>query len=215
MPDGDGPGLTIDHDARLAGHAGTSVRGDESRAAILQAAKALFATSGSRGTSLASIAGAAGLSQPGLLHHFPSKSALLLAVLADRDREDGELSSARLTGDGLDILTALASLVEHNQSQPEIVRLFSVLLGESLSDAHPAHRQFAARYRGIRSRILRKLRRAQTQGQVREGIDLDALAPVIVAVMDGLQYQWLLDDSVDMLRSFQVFCDLLVRGLTT
>jgi len=128
MPDRDGPGLTMDQESRLTGQAGTSVRGDESRAAILQAAKALFSANGSRGTSLASIASAAGLSQPGLLHHFPSKSALLLAVLADRDREDGELSSARLTGDGLDILTALASLVEHNQGQPEIVRLFSVLL---------------------------------------------------------------------------------------
>src|SRR5215472_4782783 len=214
MSDSDGPLVTAVHEPALAGHGGTSARGGDSRAAILQAARTLFATNGSRGTSLASIASAAGLSQPGLLHHFPSKSALLLAVLAERDREDGELSSAHLVGDGLDILGALASLVEHNQGQPEIVRLFSVLLGESLSQAHPAHRQFAARYRGIRSRILRKLRRAEARKQIRDGVDLEALSPVIVAVMDGLQYQWLLDDSVDMTRSFQVFCDLLVRGLT-
>jgi AcrR family transcriptional regulator len=215
MSDSDGPLVTEVQESVLGGQAGANGRGGESRAAILQAARTLFAINGSRGTSLASIASAAGLSQPGLLHHFPSKSALLLAVLDERDRADGELSSAHLTGDGLDILTALASLVEHNQGQPEIVRLFSVLLGESLSEAHPAHGQFGARYRQIRSRILRKLRRAEAQDQIREGVDLDALAPVIVAVMDGLQYQWLLDDSIDMTRSFQVFCNLLVRGLTT
>ena len=215
MSDDDGPLVTVVHEPPLAGQAGTNARGGESRAAIMDAAKTLFSANGSRGTSLASIASAAGLSQPGLLHHFPSKSALLLAVLADRDRADGELSSAHLTGDGLDILTALASLVEHNQGQPEIVRLFSVLLGESLSRSHPAHGQFRTRYRRIRSRILRKLRQAEARGQIREGVDLDALSPVIVAVMDGLQYQWLLDDSVDMLRSFRVFCDLLVRGLAT
>jgi AcrR family transcriptional regulator len=212
MSDSDGPLVTAVHESALAGQGGTS--GRDSRAAILQAARTLYATNGSRGTSLASIANAAGLSQPGLLHHFPSKSALLLAVLAERDREDGELSSAHLVGDGLDILGALASLVEHNQGQPEIVRLFSVLLGESLSEAHPAHSQFATRYQRIRSRILRKLRRAEARKQIRDGVDLEALSPVIVAVMDGLQYQWLLDDSVDMTRSFQVFCDLLVRGLT-
>jgi hypothetical protein len=76
----------------------------------------------------------------------PSRSQLL-AVLAEWDREDGELSSAHLTRNGLDILPALASLVEANQRQPEITRLFSVLLGEGLSRSHPAHGHFVDRYK--------------------------------------------------------------------
>ena len=52
----------------------TRSRGEESKAAILAAARELFATRGYRGTSLAAIAEAAGLSQPGLLHHYRSRT---------------------------------------------------------------------------------------------------------------------------------------------
>ena len=88
----------------------TRTRGEESKETILAAARQLFAKHGYRGTSLASIAEAAGLSQPGLLHHYPSKTALLLAVLASRDSADGRLSSPRLGTPGIGIIDGLAAL---------------------------------------------------------------------------------------------------------
>ena len=48
----------------------------------------LFAATGYRGTSLADVAQAAGLSNAGLLHHFPSKEQLLIEVLRRRDEAD-------------------------------------------------------------------------------------------------------------------------------
>lgn len=51
--------------------------------AILDAAAGLFASHGVGGTSVAQIAGAVGYSKTGLLHRFPSKQALVDAVLAD------------------------------------------------------------------------------------------------------------------------------------
>ena len=65
-------------------------RGERSKETILEAALPLFARQGYRGASLASIASAAGLTQPGLLHHFPSKEELLLGLLDWRDRDDGK-----------------------------------------------------------------------------------------------------------------------------
>ena len=192
---------------------GSNARGDESRAAIISAAKALFASKGFRGASLASVAEQAGLSQPGLLHHFPSKVALLLAVLENRDAEDGKVSSARLTRRGIGILAALENLVEYNQGRPDIVRLFSVLLGEGLADTHPAHAYMVKRYERIRARIMRNLRHAEELGEIRPGADLEALASVVVAVMDGLQYQWLLDPDLDMARSYRVFRELVTGQL--
>ena len=59
-------------------------RGERSKETILEAALPLFARQGYRGASLASIASAAGLTQPGLLHHFPSKEELLLGLLDPR-----------------------------------------------------------------------------------------------------------------------------------
>ncbi len=63
--------------------------GEVSRAKAVRTAVELFATSGFKGTSIAKVAAESGLSQSGLLHHFPSKVALLSAVLEERDAEDG------------------------------------------------------------------------------------------------------------------------------
>lgn len=64
----------------------------DSRDRILTEAERLFAERGFAGTSLSSIATAAGLGNAGLIHHFPSKAALYRAVLekiaADLDTRD-------------------------------------------------------------------------------------------------------------------------------
>ncbi len=199
---------------RRRGRTGTGAgRGDGSRIAILQTARELFARRGFRGTSLASIADAVELSQPGVLHHFPSKTELLLAVLRQRDTEDGRLASSLRTREGIDLIRALGGLVAHNQASPEIVRFFTVLTSEALADDHPAHDYFVDRYRQIRARIERNLRRGQESGEVRCDADLEAIAPIVVAVMDGLQLQWLLDRDVDVLRSYDVFARMLIQYL--
>ena len=184
-------------------------RGRQNREAILAAAVSLFAESGYRGTSLASIAEAVDLTQQGVLHYFPSKEALLLAVLDEKYHEDGHRLSVSLEHKGLGLLRALLLLVEHNTEVPDRVRLFSALVAESLSTSHPAHSYFVQRYRKVRDGIGRGLRDGQRSGQIRQDIDVDRLVPVIVAVMDGLQVQWLLDSDVDMVASFALFVGLL------
>jgi AcrR family transcriptional regulator len=188
-------------------------RGKRSRAAILSAAVSLLSEDGYRGASLASIAAAVNLTQQGVLHHFPSKERLLLALLDEKYHEDGRRLEASLEHDGLGVLRALQSLVAHNQQQPEVVRLFSALVAESLSSRHPAHDYFVQRYRKVRARMLRSLKVGQQAGAIRSDVDLERLVPVIVAVMDGLQVQWLLDPEVDMLASFAVFSDLLSQAV--
>jgi AcrR family transcriptional regulator len=188
-------------------------RGAESRDAILRAASQLFARHGYRGTSLASIAEQAGLSQPGLLHHFPSKDALLLAVLAGRDFEDGQLSSPKLDSHGIGIIDGLSALVTHNESAPDRVRMFSMLLGEAIAPDHPAHGYFTDRYTGIRSRLIRHLSAAQVQGKLDSSADAGVLANLLIAVLDGLQFQWLLDDSVDMKAGYALLASLIRETL--
>lgn len=187
----------------------TRSRGDESKQVILTVARELFAKRGYRGTSLASIAEAAGLSQAGLLHHYPSKTALLLAVLASRDSADESLCSPATDEPGIGMIDGLTALVAHNQSDPQIVALYSMLLGEAVAVDHPAHEYFVQRYAHVRGHFTELLRDAQSEHAFLPGTDPEGLANVLIAVLDGLQYQWLLDQSVDMPASFATLAAII------
>jgi AcrR family transcriptional regulator len=175
-------------------------RSDAARERVVAAALKAIAAEGYQGSSLARIADEAGLSQAGLLHHFPSKEELLVAVLAERDRLDGARFRLAEAGfQGLAALDRLVQLVEHNTLVPGLVQAFTVLAGESVSDHHPARAWFQDRYPRRRANIAAALRAGVESGEIRGDVDCDALAAEIIAMMDGLQVQWLLDpDGVDM-----------------
>jgi AcrR family transcriptional regulator len=194
---------------------GTSARGERSRAAIVKAAIPLFADGGFRGTSMASVAAAADLTQPGVLHHFPSKEALLHELLDQHYHEDGRRLNEGLMEHEGGLLAALESVVEHNRASEAAVRLFTVLVAEGLSDEHPAHEFFVERYQKVRRGLATRLRADQEAGRLPEDLDAEAMAGVLVAVMDGLQTQWLLDPQFDMVNAFRVFAELLLHDGST
>ena len=176
------------------------------------AATALFARHGYRGASLASIANAVGLTEAGLLHHFPSKADLLLAVLEERDRRDTDDIEARFDRDGLGLFASLESLVDHNVGSPELVRLFTILVAEAAAfDTHPAREHFAQRYRTITARVRGHLERGKLSGEIAADVDCELVARLLLAMMDGLQVQWLLDPDFDMPSAFRLFSAVLSR----
>ena len=181
-----------------------------SREKIIQAATEFFARQGFRGAKLANIARAADLTEPGLLHHFPSKTHLLMEVLKERDRIDSERMRATLQKNGNHFLEAGIELVEHNQTVPGLVQLFNLLVAESVSPDHPAHEFFMARYRREREHWVQAIVQAQQAGEVRSDIPAEILVVLIFAMMDGLQVQWLLEpEKIDMSGLFRVMTDLL------
>jgi len=179
--------------------------GEASRAKAVWTALELFATSGFKGTSIAKVAQQAGLSQSGLLHHFPSKAALLLAVLEERDAEDGvflttEHGEAPL---GWDAFDALEALVARNSTRPHLVGLYVRVSAEAIEPGHPAHDWLKDRYAGMEAWLTDAIR----TGQVREEIHADAPIAILVhntiAMVDGLQQQWLLNpERVSMVKEF-------------
>ena len=177
-------------------------RSEERRAEIVRAALEVIAERGYRGASLAAVAERVGLTQQGLLHHFPTKDALLVAVLEERDKWDA-------VPNGNWRVDLLASLVEYNAMRPGIIQTFSALLGESVTEGHPAREYFTDRYTRVRASMTVALR-AEYGDRLPNGLSPERTAPLLVAVMDGLQYQWLLDpESVDMPGAFRDFLRLL------
>lgn len=181
---------------------GNAVRSEAARQRLLEAALRALATNGYQGSSLAGIAADAGMTTAGLLHHFPSKEQLLLAVLVERDHIDGARYRLR-DFEGLAALDRLVELVGYNAHVPGVVRAFTVLMGESVGEGHPARGWFERRYPRRRDNVAAALRAGIDSGEIRADIDCAAIAAEIIAMMDGLQVQWLLDPGqVDLAAVF-------------
>ncbi|MDX2377852.1 TetR/AcrR family transcriptional regulator [Microbacterium sp. LRZ72] len=191
----------------------TNSRGQLTRGQILEIAKAHFGQGGFRGVSTAAIAAEAGVTNPGLLHHFQSKAGLLMALLETRFGRDDEILLTEPSTDGTELLTRLGNLVEENQGQRADVLLFSVLLAESVSEEHPSHEYFSQRFRRARELLHGHLEDAQQRGIIKAEVDTHGLATALLALMDGLQYQWLIDETVDMAGSFRAVASLLADSM--
>jgi AcrR family transcriptional regulator len=170
----------------------------ETRTAILDAALEVFAVSGFHSGSLRDVARRVGMSNAGILHHFADKEALLAAVLDHRDDADVE-EVRRLTRDGESALHALIHLARSNEAKLEIVRLYAILSTEATALDHPAHDRFVIRYTRTRTFVREAFDSLEQLGRLKPGVSAESAAIGTIAMMDGLQTQWLLDpDAVDM-----------------
>src|SRR3954451_2631165 len=104
-------------------------QGERTRARLLAAATQQFAEHGLHETSLDDVAAAAGVTRQGLLHYFPSKTDLLLAVLKHRDREDVE-SVPRAASRAGDLGAALLATLEQDRNPRGLPRLFAASIAE-------------------------------------------------------------------------------------
>ena len=184
---------------------GEYAKTEAKRQAILDSALEVFAESGYRAGSLRDIAVRVGMSEAGLLHHFPNKGALLAAVLDRRDQHSMEQVPMDAE-DGVTTLRGLVDLAAYNASVPGVVELYCVLSAEATAPDHPAHEYFVRRYVWTRENIARAFERIDRDGLLADGIDPARAAVATVAMMDGLQVQWLLDrDVVDMAEALREF----------
>jgi len=189
--------------------------GDARKERILDVALKTFADNGFRGASIAEIAERCGLSQPGLLHHFPTKAALLAAVLSHRDRLDAQRLGFDEDLRGAAALERLATLVESNAQLPGLVRLFTVVTGESVAENHPAHDWAVSRYRALEGFLVRALAAGIADGTLAPDLDAAATARQVIAMMDGLQLQWLLDpERADMPVLFRGYIEQVIARIS-
>jgi AcrR family transcriptional regulator len=177
--------------------------------AILQVASEQFAQHGFHGATLSAIAEAVGLTEPGLLHYFPSKVDLLQGVLDYRDQADKSKYLAIMEQEDFSLFSALQDLVRVNQQRPGLVQLFTVMVGESINPEHPSHDFFVQRYCALREALIDIFEQDAGGEGFEADVDLEQLVVLIIAVLDGLQIQWLLDPGqVEMTAAFELFTRL-------
>jgi len=166
---------------------------------ILKAAFATFGSKGYKNGPLTEIAEQVDMTHAGILHHFGSKDQLLLEVLRYRDESDvAELEGKHIPG-GIDLFAHLVATAKLNMQRPGIVQAYAVLSSESVTDDHPAREFFEARYRTLRLEVSDAFREVCADQGVTDERSIESGAAAILAVMDGLQVQWLLDpEAVDL-----------------
>ena len=159
--------------------------------------------------SLDAVADAVGITRQGLLHYFPSKVELLLGVLDLRQAEDHERVQ-RMFDHSQGMADALITLARRNEVRPELIRMFTILASESVDAEHPGHEWFVDRYRGLRSRMAERIEAEQRAGTLSAALAPDSIAVLLIAVMDGLQIQHLLDPgAVDLVEPLEDLLRLL------
>lgn len=184
-------------------------KGLAKREEILSSALRIIAERGYNRATIRELADAAGLSKTGLLHHFDSKEELFSEILRRRDRED-EATIQEATSAGLH--RDISDLPRLSTSVPGLVQLYTRFSAEATDPEHPAHEYFRERYQEARARSLAVIRRFQAEGRLPLSVDPARAATALVALLDGLQIQWLYDPGIDMAEEVAQFLRHL--GLT-
>lgn len=140
-----------------------------------------------------------GITHAGVLHHFGSKQKLLLEVLAYRDQSDVAGLAKKHIPDGPELFLHLVRTAFANEKRPGIVQAYTVLSAESVTDDHPARGFFEDRYTTLRREVSAAFHELCVQEGVSDPDTIADAAAAILAVMDGLQMQWLLHpDTIEL-----------------
>jgi TetR/AcrR family transcriptional regulator len=146
-------------------------RPTDTRDRVLQVAQALFAERGYRGTSLRDIAKRIGIKAPSLLHHFPSKQQLYLAVL-DKMFESLE-DAANAIAWGREsrqerMRQAIGDTIDFIASRPDFVRI----MWKEMADESGVGRQvLKRRLPPLFSIAVNFIFRGQRDGEFRTEVD--------------------------------------------
>lgn len=185
---------------------GSYAKGVARRQEILDRAIEVFAARGADRTSLRAIAREVGVTHSALTHYFGSLEELLVAVYQESNKPEHQPPKSV---DNTPVGNMLES-ARTNRTIPGLVQLYSSLVASALEEGHPAAREFATtRFARARENVAAGVRRQQDIGRMRKDVDAYAVAALIIAASDGLQTQWLLDESAPQQEALAMLEQLL------
>lgn len=193
--------------------------GVASRARIVRAASEAFGEHGYHGASIRTIAAKVGTSPATLIQHFGSKEGLLEAVLVDWENQAVPPDPSRFRG-----LAYINELLRHAMpfhiEHRGLIELFLTMTAEATNAEHPARDFIQHRYARTLAQVAESIREAISDEEIMPMSEpvIEAEARLVFAVMDGIELQWLLDPSVDLVGLFDHYVEATTsrwRGATT
>lgn len=114
-------------------------------------------------------------------------------MLRYRDENDvAELADQHIP-DGIDLFRHLVRTAFLNARRAGIVQAYAVLSAEAVTDDHPARAFFEERYQTLRAQVAEAFRLVCADNDKPVPTTVHHACAAILAIMDGLQIQWLLD----------------------
>lgn len=181
--------------------------GARKRAEIVAAALSVFAEKGFRRFSLRQIAEELGTTHVSLRYHFGTKDALLEAVLEEREERDRPWRERILREKGL--FDGVPEVIRRNADRRGVVHLDVTLQAEGIAADHPVHEFVRRREERFHADVRELLEIERDRGRLRVGLDPDVVARQLVALIEGLQTQWLYDNNVDVAAHLSAFMNYL------
>jgi TetR/AcrR family acrAB operon transcriptional repressor len=190
------------------------------KADLLDAAERLFSAQGVANTSMMQVAEAAGVTRGAIYHHFDNKLDLIDSMM-ERVRlpfdQMLEQTSQRHVDNPLALLRArLLNIVELLQRDPHTHSVINILFHkcEYVDETLPIHfRHLRARNNYIEECIL-LMQQAIEHGQLPKTTTAAKLVVCLVAMIDGIIYNWLLDpDYFNVVEVAEQALDTFMAGL--
>jgi AcrR family transcriptional regulator len=172
------------------------------REQILLAAMARFAEGGFHSTGMAEVIAATGLSAGAVYRYFPSKEALIRAIVEERvlanAKDVFEAILAQGVDDPVDAVAAALEIVDRASAQGEIdiTKVAVQAWGEALRNPDILDVAQNA-YATMRGYLAEVTRRAQEHGRVPSETDPDEVAKTLLSLVMGYLIQRLIMGDVD------------------
>lgn len=185
----------------------------EPRRRILDGAVRCFARQGFHGTSMHQICAEADMSPGGLYRYFPSKDAIIEAIVVEERQRNAEFTS-RLAVER-DIVATLCEVGFAHLRELGRDRL-GPLCAEVCAEAQRNERirvVFEANHREVSAAILQALERARRLGEIDPAIDLESAVTTLMAIGDGLMVRMPFETEAALDRLFPALRDLVGRML--
>ncbi|MGV8895505.1 MAG: TetR family transcriptional regulator C-terminal domain-containing protein [Rhodoglobus sp.] len=135
-------------------------------------------------------------------------------MLSHRDETDVADLEEQHIPDGMALFRHLIRTAFMNAQRAGLVQAYAVLSAESVTDDHPGREYFQMRYDTLRGSVAHAFQVVCAERGVTSTGTIDLASASILAVMDGLQVQWLLDpNAVDLGRATEFAIEAIVDSV--
>lgn len=181
-------------------------KSQETREKILREAAALFNQYGYSGSSMSDIMRVTGLQKGGIYNHFKSKDELALQAFdfAIEGMRKQYLTVLKGKHSAVDRLKAVISIFSNLAENPPIPGGCPLLnTAVESDDAHPALRErVQIAMDGLRALICKIINKGIAKGEVRENVEADAVATIVISTLEGaVMMSKLYGDSIHVKRA--------------